>query len=249
MRRASTRVVSAAVVVGSGIVVGGPDHVAGAGLPPEQREPEEVRRLADEILARREFAPPTESIVQRVVRWIGDRIGDLFEGTSNPAPGPDAGAAGGGGSALLTLLLLVVAVIAAGFVLRSLRGRLGRRRRTDDDDEIGIVVEEHRSVDEWDAAARRHEGAGEWKEGLRCRFRALVERLVGRGTVPDVAGRTAGEYRVDVRATLPEAADDFAGAVELFERAWYGDLPTGPEESVRFQRHAERVLTATGHER
>jgi hypothetical protein len=110
----------------------------------------------------------------------------------------------------------------------------------------GREVEERRSVDEWEAAARRHEAAGEWKEGLRCRFRSLVERLVGRGAIPDVPGRTAGELRADVDAALPPVAADFAGAVDLFERAWYGDLPTGPEEAARFQDHAHRVLSEVG---
>ena len=96
---------------------------------------------------------------------------------------------------------------------------------------------------EGEAAARRHEAAGEWKEGLRCRFRGLVERLIARGAIPDVPGRTAGEFRIDLRETLPDAAADFAGAADLFERAWYGDLPTGPDEAARFEGLAERVLS------
>ena len=62
----------------------------------------------------------------------------------------------------------------------------------------------------------------------------------------DVPGRTSGEYRADVRESLPEVAEAFAAAADLFERAWYGDLPTGEAEAVRFSRDAELVLAAGG---
>lgn len=219
--------------------------------PPLELDPDEVRRLADEILGRAEFAPPSRGLIQRVLDWIGDRIADVLDGLSpgrGTSGGTVAGGVGSGGSAILTVVLLVAAIVLVAVAVRALQGRwrIGRKPPSED---VEVEVEERRTVDEWEAAARRHEAVQEWKDGLRCRFRSLVERLVARGTVPDIAGRTSGEYRTDVAEAVPEAAADFAGAAELFERAWYGDLPTGPDEAGRFQVHAERVLDATGERR
>jgi hypothetical protein len=207
-------------------------------LPPLEHDPEDVRDLAAQILTGPEYAPPARSWVERALDWIGRQLDRLFGGD-----GGLTGEPGSGGSSLLTLLLLVAAVALVVFLLVRWR-RPGRRRPEGDD--IELHVEERRSVGDWDAAARRAEEAGDWKEGLRCRFGALVGRLVVSGSLPQVPGRTAGEFRGDLRASAPEAAEPFAEAADLFERAWYGDLPTGPAEAERFAAHAGRVLAVTG---
>jgi hypothetical protein len=103
-----------------------------------------------------------------------------------------------------------------------------------------------RTAVDWRKEAERLEQAGEWKGGLRCRYRALVAELVERDILRDVPGRTAGEYRAELRDHAPGAAVPFAGASELFERAWYGDLPTGPDETERFRALADDVLVGSG---
>jgi hypothetical protein len=106
------------------------------------------------------------------------------------------------------------------------------------------MVELTRTPREWRAEADALEAAGRWKEGLRCRYRALIAELVRRGAIPDQPGRTAGEYVSDVAGTLPAAAPALAAATELFEAAWYGDLPTGAGEAERFRRFDAQVLAA-----
>ena len=81
---------------------------------------------------------------------------------------------------------------------------------------------------------------------MQARFGSLVERLVEQGIVADVPGRTTGEYRREVRQALPEVADAFADASDLFDRVWYGGVETGADEATRFTADAERVLTAAG---
>ncbi len=220
------------------------------GQPPVPvHDPEDVRRLADEILARREFAPPERSFLHRAVDWILRQLERLFGGGDGDAPGVGGESVGGaGGSAWFTLLLLVLAAVLVVVVLRALSGTwTGRRRK--EDDPLDIDVDERRDAAAWDDLARRLEAEGRWKDAMRARFGSLVERLAEVGVVADVPGRTSGEYRVDVRGTLPAAADDFARASELFERAWYGDLPTGPDEAERFADGAGRVLEAAGARR
>jgi hypothetical protein len=204
---------------------------------PSEHDAAEVGELAEEILARDEFQPPSESFVQRALRWLAERFeGDRAEPTIARPSGE-----GSGGSAPLTVLFLALAVVALALAVRFLV-RHPRRAAAEEEPEPAPEVDEHRSADEWARAAARHEEAGRWKEGLRCRFRALVERLTDRGIVPEIPGRTSGELRLDVRTAAPEVAADFDRAAELFDGAWYGDLDTGPDEARRFAEHADAVL-------
>ena len=84
--------------------------------------------------------------------------------------------------------------------------------------------------DVWLARAVAAEEAGDWREGVRCRYRALVAVLVAAGAVSEEIGRTAGEYRLLVEQTAPEAAEAFAAATATFEEVWYGPVAAGPEQ-------------------
>ena len=67
------------------------------------------------------------------------------------------------------------------------------------------------------------------------------------GSVPvelDTIPQTPGEYRIDLARIMPDEAPPFAAATDLFERAWYGDETTGPEENQRFRACAEQVVAA-----
>jgi hypothetical protein len=110
------------------------------------------------------------------------------------------------------------------------------------DPEPEVMVELTRTAAAWRAEAEVLEADGRWSEGLRCRYRALVADLVRRGTIPEQAGRTAGEYARDVSAREPELAPAFAAATELFEAVWYGGAATGPSEAERFRLLDGQVL-------
>lgn len=207
-------------------------------------DPDEVRRVADEVLDRSQFDEPERSLVQRFLGWLGDLFDRFFGRDESTALDPTGGG-GGGGSALVTIVVLAVAVVLVVAAARALRGTWWRRSRRAEE-ALDVDVEGRRSAAAWDELVRRLEAEGRWKDAMRARFGALVERLVDRGVVAEVPGRTTGEYRDDVRSTLPEVAGAFAEAADLFDRAWYGDLPTGPDEATRFTTDAERVLAAAG---
>ncbi len=212
--------------------------------PVPEQGPDEVRRLIEDILDRQEFQPPEPSFVERAVDWVLRQLERLFGGGDGGGGSLEGGGGGSGGSSWFTIVVLVLAVALVVVVLRSLRGSGLRRRKKAGPDELDVDVDERRSPEAWDELARRLEGEGRWKDAMRARFGSLVERLVDRGLVADVPGRTSGEYRADVRSSLPEVAAAFAEAADLFDRAWYGDLPTGPPEAERFTRDAELVLAA-----
>jgi len=199
------------------------------GLPPSTQDPTAVRDLADRILAEARYDRPSESIPDRIMGWVGEQIAKLFGSLVS-----------GGGGTVLAWVILVAAV--GGVVYLLVRyGRVSLPSLATND-EPAVMVELTRSAREWRAEADRLETDGRWAEGLRCRHRALVADLVRRGAIPEQAGRTAGEYVLDVAGSLPDAAPAMAAATEVFEAAWYGGATTGAPEAARFAELDARVL-------
>jgi uncharacterized protein DUF4129 len=209
--------------------------------PDPQHDPEDVRQLADEILARARYREPPRSTLER----IQDAVGDFFSDV-----GSAVGFGGGGAGWLSWLVLLALAGLLGVLVVWAVRNGGWRRRgpRARGDDAVVVDTEEGRPARGWLREADAHEAAGRWREGLLCRYRALVTGLVEADLIPATPGRTAGEYVRDVRAQLgpespPTAA--FTAATDLFETAWYGGVETGPSERDEFERLAGRVLEAS----
>lgn len=180
-----------------------------------------------EILARPEFQKPPRSIFEIAYDFLARQIGKILHTFF-----------GSGAPTLIAWSILAAALGLIAFVIWRARASL----RADPARRVGEIDERRRPAREWRAEAEAHELRGEWKQALRCRYRALVADLASRGLVDEIPGRTTGEYRREVASSLPTAADEFSGATELFERAWYGEVPMGPDEHARFRSHADRVL-------
>jgi len=211
-----------------------------ADLPVPTIDPARVRSATKQILRLREFQPPRRSLLQAAWHWLttefGKLTGSLFGGGSF---GTNEGT---------VVVVVVVAVIAAVLVVVTVsRRRRGAGHRGARSTVVALRREGlSRSPVEWRAEAAAHEAAGRWRDALRCRYRALVAELVGRGLIEEISGRTSGEYRGDVNAVAPAAGPAFGGATDLFEQAWYGDRPTGREDQDRFDELARQVLTPAG---
>ncbi len=198
-----------------------------SGLPAPSRDPDEVRRATREVLARPEYRPVGRSPLDVLLEWLLGLFGLLLAALG----GTGAGSLVGIG--IVLLVVLGVAVLVA---------RFSRGMTRDPEAAAALRGPPRRSAGEWRAEAEAHERAGDWRQAVRCRYRALIADLAARGLVDEVPGRTAGEYRGEVGRAAPAAADAFAGATELLESAWYGRRPTGPDEASRFRALAERVL-------
>jgi hypothetical protein len=202
-------------------------------LPEPQHDPDQVRRRADEILSRRQYQWDDESKnpIERLADWISEQLSKL------------TGSFGGGGTlpTWVGWLVLGLLVLLIAFIVFRLRSNLRRNPRAPGAAEAVVVAEGDDRVD-WAAEADRHEAAGRWREALRCRYRVLVGELAERDVIPDLVGRTAGEYARDVGRTCPPAAPAFRSATDLFEAAWYGGAATGPAERDRFAQLAADVL-------
>jgi hypothetical protein len=199
-------------------------------LPPTDRDPDEVRRLAEEILSDPRYDEPPTPLMERFWGWVADRIGDLL----------DLLASGGGGGLLAWAVLLLALAVAAFAVWRAVR-RWPRSARGGEDG-VSAMVELTRSPAAWRAEAERLEEQGRWAEGLLCRYRALVGELVADGAIPEAPGRTAREHVADVRVARPAGAAAFAEATDLFESVWYGAAPSGPAEAERLAALERAVL-------
>ena len=191
-------------------------------------DPDEARRLAEEILSQPEFQPPSEAWWQTALGWVQERIARLL------------GTLVGGGTGQVFGWLVVVAVLAAVtfLVVQLVRGRRGREGSP----ASGAAEPASGEPDvDWQAEATRLEAAGRWREGMRARYRALVARLSTRGAVDPGSSHTTGDHRAEVASRAPAAGAAFDDAAELFDRAWYGGRSTGADEARRFAELADTV--------
>jgi hypothetical protein len=203
-----------------------------AELPEPVHDPERVRSLAEQILADPRYDEPAEPLLDRVLNWIGERIGDLLEALG--------GGAGGGGAGLSWLALFLAGAAIAYLALRFGRGFSVDRRSGPD--APPAMVELSRTPDTWRDEAAALAAEGRFREALRCRHRALVAELVALGVIPEIPGRTAREYVADVAVHRPASGPAVGAATDLFEAAWYGQAPTGADELHRFEELEAEAL-------
>lgn len=200
-------------------------------LPVPERGGEEVGRRIDEILARPEFREPPRPLLERILDEVNKRVGDLFDALTS-----------GGPQSLVAWLIAIAVVVGVAIMatrlVRSVDRDRGRGRSRD-------AGERRRPAVDWRADAEAHEAKGEWRDAIRCRYRALVADLAARGLVEEVPGRTSGEYRGQVTSSVPPVAPDFASASDLFDRAWYGGLSAGADDASRLRALEDRVLART----
>jgi hypothetical protein len=187
--------------------------------PSPEHPPDEVHRTVEEVLSRQEYLDAQPSLLQRAWAWLVEQffrlVGELL--------------ASNAGSWLGLAIFVVVLLALVGLAIWLARG-LSR----DPARQAGTHDEPGRGPEAWLADAERLESEGDWRQGLRCRYRALVATLDDRGVVEEVPGTTTGAYRRQVSDAAPGAAGAFAAATELFEHAWYGNRPIGAAESHRF---------------
>lgn len=200
--------------------------------PPSQgADPERVRRIADAILSRPEYAATEPSLVDRARLWVLERLGRLLDLLFS-----------GGRASLLGTVVLALALL--GLTVLAVRFLRGVRR----DPERAAAVSEPagRTARDWLGDAARHEDARRWRDALRCRYRALVGELAAAGLVDEVPGRTSGEYLAELAGSAPGAAAPLVAATRAFESAWYGGRTVDAGDVAAFATQARRAVVATG---
>jgi hypothetical protein len=207
-----------------------PDPSRAWSLPVPEWDADEPRQAIEEIM-RQPGLRDDRGLFQRVVDQAIEWLGRILEATFG----------GGGGVVLAWVITAVLLAVVVFLVVRLVRGMQADPRLggvTDDD--IG------RSAVDWRAEADGHEGAGRWRDAVRCRYRAVVADLAARGLVEEVPGRTAGTYRRLVEESHPAVAAEFGEMTELFERVWYGRHPAGHLEAGRVRELSTAVSATSG---
>jgi hypothetical protein len=189
---------------------------------------DEAREAAARELSDPAYHTADPSFVDRALRWILERIADVFNGFASVAPGGSFGVV-----VLAVVLVLVIVVIR----LRS--GRIARSRR------VGAVfsgapqaaVDHRRAAEE--ALPR-----GQLDVAVRERFRAIVRELEQRGILDEVSGRTVDEIAGAAGRALPAQAGELAGAAQLFDDVVYGSRPATVDGYQRLERLDDAVRRA-----
>jgi hypothetical protein len=206
-----------------------------AGLGPVDQEPDDVRHDACRLLSpAAECEPP-----------------DLQT--------PNATSSAGGGSAIVWLLLAVAVALLVGLAVRAIAGRVRDRDVSVDDDTVGdgteivplddVLIDPDNAPADWRARSQRHRAAGEYRDALRCEYRALVGDLARRNLLDEIPGRTTGEERSQLRRTAPVVDASFAAAADIFDVVWYGAADATADLLERFDRLEQEILAVTARAR
>ena len=196
-----------------------------ARLTPSDVEPEQIRQVTADVLARSEFDAARPGLVERWGRALIDVIADVLAALPQ-------GARGVAGVVVLGVAVVAVALIAWWLLRRVRPDRRGPAR-------LGRIG--GRGASDWQRDAERHAAAGEWTAALRCRYRALLADLVTAGLVQETAGHTARGYLHDLRDAAPQTEVAMTAVTEAFEAAWYASRPVTRADVEALQSAADAV--------
>ncbi|MEV7005725.1 DUF4129 domain-containing protein [Streptosporangium sp. NPDC051022] len=186
-----------------------------------------AREAAQELL-KPEYAG--ESLIDRVMRWVNQFIGDLLDQES-------IGAVGSVAARIVLLAIVVAAVFALAMVARrTTRDGVARRE--------GVFGEGRRTAAEHRDAAERLAAQELWAEAIRERLRAVARDLEDRVIVDSTPGRTAGELAAEAGLALPDHAAELAAAARVFDDVTYGEVPGTPDSYGLMRDLDERLRTA-----
>jgi len=197
------------------------------GLDESTVDPEDARRLADEILRRADQQPPSDSLIQTVWDWLIERFNSFV-----------AALTFSGAGALVAYIMLAVIAVAVAVVIIRLRRTVERDAKL----AFSASAQGRTTPDEWDAAAERAALAGRFDDAIRCRLRSVLAALDASGVLDELDGRTSGEYRSAAKQVLPlRAAEAFDQLADAFDDVWYGDLPADERLNAQAQELARQV--------
>jgi hypothetical protein len=210
-------------------------------------EPERVQRIQGhlrQILSEPEFQwrSPEPTLLERVGRWIGERLEQFFDALGRLlrfSPAPEAGRS--------ELFFWVIYVLLVGGLIAALAWlltRLARRVSARRADAVprrrptvsSQVIEPQETVEAdppaWLEAARQHAEAGDYRRAYRAVFLAILIRLDRVGAIHFDRSRTNGEYLRSLRSR-PALLALFGPLARDFDAVWYGCAPVTEQDYRR----------------
>jgi uncharacterized protein DUF4129 len=174
-------------------------------LIPIEVTPDDAREAAARELSDPAYGAAEPSWLDRAIRWVIERVGELIATIATGFPGGLAG--------LFVVLVLIVAVIV---VIRLRVGPLARNASAAVFTGKRLTSADHRRAAE--EAAQR----GDFAEAVRERFRAIARGLEERGVLDERSGRTVDELAREAGARLPDHAEALTRSARIFDEVWYG---------------------------
>ena len=117
-------------------------------------------------------------------------------------------------------LIVAILVIAALVALVLLAGPLRRDPRAHADEDMFAGIDA--TADDLRDEAKRLGDAGQWRQAVIQRFRALIRSLGERGVIDESPGMTAREAAARAGERLPALRDSLGHAAEVFDGLAYG---------------------------
>jgi hypothetical protein len=221
--------------------------VASGPLGPTDIDPDDARDRACEVTAQPNICDPAPNAPPPPLST-----------SSGGSPGVGAGIFG-----QLLVVLLVVALIVgiAWLVMRWVKDGASLADGDDIDEndvdepvdeEVDTRIVDHETPpDRWRRRASEHRGQGDYRESIRCEYRALIGDLARSGYVDEIPGRTSGEEREQIvhlapelGVSGPEVSAQFDVAADTFDDAWFDDRLVSASDDERFLAAERTVLNA-----
>lgn len=169
---------------------------------------------------------PQPSLFDRILQWIFDKIGELFERLASVTQGaPILGT-------VLAYAILAAAIVALAFVAY----RVARRftaRRTPMGGGIGDPLPPEANADELFGFALSLARAGHAAQAIALAYQAALVLLDRSDRVTYDASRTAGEYRRLVSRKAPAVASFFDSLARIFTVAAFAEKRLGDDDWQR----------------
>jgi hypothetical protein len=198
---------------------------------------DDARRLAETELAKAKYGGTPGWVdrgldrIERIAEWFLDLLAKV-------ATGPVAGGGINWGFLIaITLLLVAVAVVV---------WRIGLPRWRRRSEPGAVETDPALAPTDYRARAEALASAGEWREALRDRFRAVVRELETTTIVDVRPARTALEAAADATPHLPELAGELFAGAEEFNAVVFGDRPADESGYRRMVALDDAVLAAAG---
>ncbi len=196
--------------------------------------PGAVDSVLARVLARPEFAAPTESALRAGLRRLGDwllaRLAELLRWLF-PRLGA-GGELGGYRRIALGVLAVLGALLLAWIAYLIWRNRRRRRARPGAAEEAARPL----TASEWEARARAAGAAGQWREAALALYQAVIYRLAERGAVKLDPAKTPGDYRRETRRR--EVGPGLEGFLRAFEPVAFGADRPAAEAYARLRQLA-----------
>jgi hypothetical protein len=198
---------------------------------PVQPDADTARDWAIRELAKDQYQDHGLSFSERVLRWIGDRLDDLFSIFSIRVGGTPVGA----------IVVIGVAAVIAYILIRVTAGPIRRSfhtRRTH-----SVFEDDLRTAAQMRSAANDAASRGDWNLAVLERFRAIVRSLEDRDLIDDHPGVTADEAAIETGRRFPDCRDRILEAAALFDSVRYGHAIATSEDDAAL-RHLDALLAS-----